>query len=173
LSIRQEPNQTFVSPPIIQSPTRNPNFSDVLGTASLAQIPSTAILTHLGVSLTSQMFSPGGNFFIAPFDIEQESTTSNNHQWVTPRDGTLRNFFVRVAANNLTTATTTLQVMNLTTAGTIDITVDANGGAETVSNTTDTLAVSAGDLINFEITVAAGGANSITLRSFGVECLVG
>jgi len=173
MSVRQEPNQTFLSPPIIQSPTRNPNFTDILGTASLAQIPSTAILTHLGVSLTSQQFGPGTNNFIAPFDIEQESTTSTNHQWVTPRDGTLRNFFVRIAGNTLTTATTTLQVANLTVGGTIDISVAAGGGAATVSNTTDTLAVSAGDLINFEITVAAGGANAITLRSFGVECLVG
>ena len=49
MSARLEPYPQVLQPPIIQSPTRNPNFTDLLGTLSIAQLPQFARQTWLSV----------------------------------------------------------------------------------------------------------------------------
>lgn len=87
---------------------------------------------------------------------------------IIPRAATVERFFVQISGNTLTTAGTTLQVLNLSVGGSVDILVLA-GVSGLVSNLIDTLNFAQGELMGFEITIAGGGAGLFNMISMGAE----
>jgi hypothetical protein len=108
----------------------------------------------MGASPTTSLIAAGATNYIAPFG-DQKSATQADQQWAIPSAGTVSDLYVYVSANASTTDTTvTLFKNSVATTLTVTITALTTG---TFSDTTHTVSVAAGDLLQWELDGATTG----------------
>ena len=65
MAARLDPYPTILQPPILQSPSRNPNFTDLLGSIAITQLPAVALTAYIPT---------GGWFFAGGATLEENAT---------------------------------------------------------------------------------------------------
>lgn len=116
---------------------------------------------------TTWAFSPGETTYASPFmaynDDGGNGATEDRMESTARTAGVLSGLFARVSANTLTTATTTIRSRLNGGNGAQSVSVVA-GASGAFSDTSNTDTIADGDTYNVQITAAAGGAGSLTLR---------
>lgn len=111
--------------------------------------------TFLGVcGVFKFSVNPGQTSYFAPFNAGSIAiNTVQFGQWVAPTAGTVSNLYVYVSTNSSATINITLNVNGSNTALTVSIPTASTGN---FSNTTNTVAINAGDLLAFQTSPSTG-----------------
>jgi hypothetical protein len=141
--------------------------SDTLTISSLSYeyTPSTAKVSALGAGPgNNAILSANATRYFAPVGTLLAQATETNQQIVIPYGGTLATLAATVSANaSTTTATMVLRLAESNTALTFTI---AGGATGSFADTSNSVAVSTGDLVSVQ---GSGADGSITFRSMSLK----
>lgn len=111
--------------------------------------------------------SPGTTNYVTLEGTTAASTTELDSQVEVPAAVDVTDMFVRVTANSLTTAATTVALRVAGADSALDLSIGA--GATGIFEDSDTVSLAVDDLVNWEVAVAAGGAGTITISIIALE----
>jgi len=99
------------------------------------------------------------------------NATETNRQFAVPVAGTIRDFYVKMSGTQSATGTLVITIRNNAASSSVTLTVSsADGASPTKSNTANTLAVAAGDLISIQaVNNATVTSASILSMAFIIE----
>lgn len=114
---------------------------------------------------------PSTTQYQALSSLGSTQTTEASEQHKIRLSGTLENLFANISVNSLNTATTTIRTKINGAAGAQSVAIGA-GLTGVFEDTTNTDAVVAGDLVNYQTSTGAGGTGALSYGNIGCDLTI-